>query len=375
MKTINNISLYFTYFLVFCIVERGMFFESIVPLPVAKALFVAVSLITIILNPISLKTILSKFLFAFIILISIWFLLSDYIWLTYYTNTITALIAFFPFYNYSRKGLISEKQFLVFLLILFVIITISYRNVFHQSSLINKTDFFTINYGYFFATILPLVFLLRKKWLQYILIIICIIGAVDSTKRGAIIITLFSGIYFFYNAFKSNLNKKNFYYLFLIIIALYLAYSYVYKIMLQSEGFLLRYARTLEGDSSGRDEIMNRCVDYLSHEGDWRLLIGNGFFSTISIIGIEAHNDWLEIVIDYGIIGLVIYVGLIVSLYNVARKSKNSQSRFVLLFILLTWIMKSIFSMQYCNINSILMLIALGIVLGNQNKDENSLSY
>ncbi len=61
---------------------------------------------------------------------------------------------------------------------------------------------------------------------------------------------------------------------------------------------------------SGRSTIYMSVLDALSDADPENLLLGHGHDSTLERFGITAHNDFLEVTFDYGIIGLVLYVWL-----------------------------------------------------------------
>ena len=78
----------------------------------------------------------------------------------------------------------------------------------------------------------------------------------------------------------------------------------------QSELFVKRLASTAEDGGSGRIAIYESYLHELSRMSSSELLTGRGFDSGKLILVQSAHNDWLEALYDFGIIGLILYVAL-----------------------------------------------------------------
>ena len=370
----NRYILYITYFLVLCGISRGLPVLSNIPLAMIKLFLILISIVCIFLYSEIVRVRVIFCLILFLLYQSIAYVLTAEPNVTYYSNTLSAMLAVVPFFYFSKSGLISQKNLSVFIILALLIICYSFE--YSQEIIIfdRNSENVTINYGYFFATILPFVFLLEKDWLKYIVVIVSIIGAVYSAKRGAIIITVLIGLYFFYITLRSYGKNIKIRYILVSLVILVVASMYIYELMISSDRFLYRLEMTLEGDSSGRDDIINRNLDYLSSENVINLLFGNGYFSTVNIFGIESHNDWIESLVDYGLFGTLPYFLFIIYIYKCYKNAITKKHKIALITILFVWFFKSMFSMQYCNFNSILMTLVLGITLGDQQREnENSL--
>ena len=80
-----------------------------------------------------------------------------------------------------------------------------------------------------------------------------------------------------------------------------------------------RFQRLSQDGGSGRIELWNACIQYIQTEPMINLVIGNGYKGVDKIIPkyAGAHNDFLEIIIDYGIIGVI---NLLLFLIYVCKK-------------------------------------------------------
>ena len=96
--------------------------------------------------------------------------------------------------------------------------------------------------------------------------------------------------------------------------------------MVESNDFLIyRLEAMLEGDSSGRDEIYSSYYRYIVSETNlFYLLFGHGADSTVKVFGLYAHNDWLEIGMNQGLFGLVLYFSYYIQLIKQWRKTKDN---------------------------------------------------
>ena len=83
-----------------------------------------------------------------------------------------------------------------------------------------------------------------------------------------------------------------------------------------------RLANIEEDGGSGRDEVWKHTWGMIVHSGPLSLLFGHGFNSVYSdsVLELSAHNDFLEIIYDYGFVGFIIYISLYVKLFKYYKK-------------------------------------------------------
>jgi O-antigen ligase len=107
-------------------------------------------------------------------------------------------------------------------------------------------------------------------------------------------------------------------------------------------------------------------------------IFGNGANATLKIGMNYAHNDWLELAINNGVIGLILYVWYYIALFIDYRKIKKVNRSYanVILMTIVILFATSLFSMSYASVD-IAMAIALGFILAQvyTTKDENSMLY
>jgi hypothetical protein len=156
----------------------------------------------------------------------------------------------------------------------------------------------------------------------------------------------------------------------LLTIAMIIAGTYfIADFYTTSEYFQYRVDQTLEGSSSGRANIYSLLWRYfINQESLLNILFGNGAMMTIMIAGNYAHNDWLELAICQGLLGVVIYFGYFVSLFVAFRRSSsNSLVYNIWGMVLLITFASSLFSMSY-NALSLSIALCMGYCLAKQNE-------
>lgn len=285
------------------------------------------------------------------------------------------LFFFFSFYL-SLKNIISEKNILYFYLVIFIITILNYYSLSNKISYDLEREEFTNNLGYTFVTLLPFLFLIKRKYISIIILFISLIYILLSAKRGAIIIGITFTLYYFYQEYIKNSGKKFLTNIF-ILLTLITIFSYIlYDLFISSVYLQKRLLMTLEGNSSGRDSLYSNIFNYWlsSHDNILNYLFGFGYNAAYNIVGTYAHNDWLELLLMSGILGVGIYLSFFIQLFFFSNKSYlEIRDKKILVSILLIWILKSMFSMGYGSLTMLYINVLLGYIIGKyQRRDEKN---
>ena len=108
-----------------------------------------------------------------------------------------------------------------------------------------------------------------------------------------------------------------------------------------------RLEDTLEGNSSSRDLIYNKLINNMKNETSLvNLLFGYGADGTRKIAGRLAHNDWLEIYTDMGLVGFLIYLYYWLCLFRMRKYIKDAGILQSFYIIMTFCFMRSLFSMS-----------------------------
>lgn len=275
-----------------------------------------------------------------------------------------SLLPIYSAYLYTIKGQLTKKSISIWIFFWILVATAQfYRNEREalEKYISNRTEI-TNNSGYIFLALLPsLVVFNKKPIIQFPLLLYCISFVVMGMKRGAIIIGLIIFCYFIYSTYKTSSRKNRKYIITFSVLAIIFATSFIMKMMSENDYFNLRVEQTLEGDSSGRDVIYGGLINhFLDETNALNFFFGNGAQATLKIYGAFAHNDWLEILINNGIIGVFTYIIYWICFVNSWLKSKSTINAFsALLMILLISFMQTLFSMSYGSLE-IYMTLSLG---------------
>lgn len=238
-----------------------------------------------------------------------------------------SVLPLYTFYYFGKKCKLTPTWFSLMFIIFLLDAYLLYEH--NRITLIERAvdveEGFTNNSGYVWASLLPiLVFYDRRRVLQYIFLAVTMIFVLMCFKRGAVLSSVVMLLYFLFQSIRNNSFQRKIITLLFGAVLLILLIRFFYSLLENNSYFLIRYENTMEGDSSGRDYIYKTFFDYIfSHENSLGIIWGNGANGTAKILGIQAHNDWLEYTIDMGIIGLLAYLIYWVTIFINYFKSKG----------------------------------------------------
>lgn len=294
---------------------------------------------------------------------------------TYLISVLRSFLPVYTIYFFTKKGYVTLNMLKFWSIILLLVAVVIYYYSYNLHSLISDREEFTNNTSYVLLTLFPFVFLFDKKVaIQYAYLAIISIFVLAALKRGAIFIELLLLLYFFRVRFQNASSRQRYLFYAASIAFAIIGYRYLSNFMASSDLFQTRLQATLEGNSSGRDSIIQNLMHYFWNDaGVFGILFGSGADATLDIGENYAHNDWLEILIDQGILGLIIYFYYWKNYFKTWRKSKNNIMVFEVIganFIL--YLAKGFFSMSYSTL-PLAFALTMGYCLASYN--ENGSEY
>lgn len=291
-----------------------------------------------------------------------------------YLNAIyRALLPIYCFFYFSKNGYFTNKVVFCWIL-LFFLLGIAEFFGYQQRALLtalkigSKQTEFTNNVGYYFLALIPTIPFLRKINLQYFAMAFCVFFLLLSVKRGAIIIGLLCFFLFIKNMVFENLSKKNTILFFLLVI---FSSIFVHFQINDNPYFQKRIEETIAGNTSKRDDLYASFVNYFWNETTpSQFILGSGANATLKVSYNYAHNDWLEIAVNQGILGISVYL-LYWFLFaiNVFEYKKNNCYGLSLKMLFVIFFMKSLFSMSY-NAVALPASFILGHCIAQERKNE-----
>lgn len=257
------------------------------------------------------------------------------------TWSITSL--FFFRLGQSRFSIYANTWLRIICKITFIIIAIRciYLLTFGVTSNNEGNDLYRELYNvnsYLLLLITPFLFLKKDKYniiylLFYIIILICI------QKRGPIISSIGGLLFVFFFDNKIKFKKKIIYILAVlaILIILIVILNFTNPIILDSliQRFIPHETQFHDSQTvimSSRNILWESIWEKYSEGTVSNWIFGFGFFQVPELFrkqldanNMFAHSDWMEILYDYGIIGIIIFIYLNISMIKIILRYNNSR--------------------------------------------------
>ncbi len=172
--------------------------------------------------------------------------------------------------------------------------------------------FASLNASYFLLILLPCIILGDiSKFLRVTAIILVAIVVFSSMKRGGIIAFILSIlVYYIVDAFTLGSSLKN---KILVVTSFILSFTLL-LVFIQidsyaSEYILGRFESMSEDEGSGRLGIYLEVIDKIKHSDPITFIFGHGRLAVqqVTAYRLPAHNDFLEMFYDYGLLMFILY--------------------------------------------------------------------
>ena len=294
----------------------------------------------------------------------------------YLKDSMCSLLPLFAYGFYCRRGIINDNNITKFIALFFFLAVInffSYSRMLLSVTALNVDSGFSLvnNMGYRFIPLMPLVYFMRKYRNLYLLT--CYLFTVLCLKRGALIVGSIFVFVYMLNTIILDRRRGSKHTKIVVLIVFFVAFVFLYDYIRQNEILFGRINAMLEGDSSGREDYYVIAFNYLFKDLDvFRFLFGGGANTSIRIIGNYAHNDWLEIGMNNGLLGLSIYVSfLFAGLFTwkqLKRKNQKDES-FAFGMYILAFFLMSLFSMAVTEIGPVYS-IGIGFCMYHPSKKQ-----
>lgn len=269
---------------------------------------------------------------------------------SYIKSIYLSLLPIYPFYYYTKKGFLTAERLRIWGVIFLASVTLSYIRMQRDAlKALLDADEITNNSCYLFLSCLPLLVLYRKKPLiQFACLAFVIAFIVMGMKRGAIAIGLVCAVYFMLQSIRNSKGKTRLLFMLLSIGICICAVFFFTHEMTTSDYMMKRIDDTLAGNSSGRDNLYSFFWKYFTEQADFKhYLIGRGANGTLEIYYNYAHNDWLEIAVNQGILGVVVYAFYWLCFYKTWKHATNIDAKTILALTAFIFFAKTMFSMSY----------------------------
>ena len=279
----------------------------------------------------------------------------------YLKNLLNSLLPIYSYYYFAQNGYITKKWIICFAIVFLVIAFGRYIVSLHKAMerRLAEGNEVTNNAGYYFVALMPLACFFNKRPLfQYIYLALCMVMILAAMKRGAILIGSVCMIWFLYRSISTSSNWTKFMYIILSVAIVLVVYYFVSYQLETNLYFQSRLEATLEGNSSSRDKLYTIFYDMIFDRNIFYMLFGQGADSTIRLGPNYAHNDWLEIGVNQGFLGIIIYAFFIIQLFRFWFSIYgNTVLKTAIGMAVIIFFLKSIFSMSVNNLDIYVSLL------------------
>lgn len=305
----------------------------------------------------------------------------------YLFEIFSAFLPILSTYAFKKLGWIQEN-FMRFFFVFFLVVSVIVFYDFYQKQLMlaafmrsSRTEF-TNETSYLFLALFPLIVLFdSKKIMQFVFLICILIFEIVSFKRGVLVVGILNLFYFYrYVSQSQTFGEKKQSYLLIFFLCIFVG-LFCYNEFLSSEYFQKRVLDTLDGSSSGRDEIYGNLLSHFWNETSiLEFFWGNGANGTLNVSKTYAHNDWLAILTEQGFFGVLLFSIYWCVFFAVWRMAKDEKCRFVIGCCFIASLGKSMFSMYYLPVSpnmqfsSFLSCVILGYFLAETEVKNYSLT-
>lgn len=290
---------------------------------------------------------------------------------TYMIAFLRSFLPIFAFFFLTRKGVLNFSMVrisLIFFSLLFFFVY--FRSVMLHSLVSDKKEFVN-NVGYIFLSLLPGIYLIKKSFYQYIAWAILLAFIFSALKRGPIVISSFLLAIFLYQKFTDTPPRYKVYALLGIVVIIVICGYFIVDYYNSSALFRIRLEKTLAGNTSGRNVIINDLLElYNYHTSLFEYFFGLGADATVRFGLNYAHNDWVEILIDQGIFGVTLYLVFWFVAFRQVVFMKNKTCKYICLFIFVDLFLRTIFSMTYSMIQSVTCLLLGYAIAADEDSKE-----
>ena len=239
------------------------------------------------------------------------------------TNSIIMLIPVPIFYYFYL--VFNKENILPFFLKIAALFTMALTVFYYKENsimnLIVKEEYASLNIAYYPLLMLPFVLLMNNKYIRLIFVILIALVVFSSMKRGGLLAFFLSILIYYFVEFifikESRFRIMRLIYIALVLIVFSYAFFYFDK---HYNGYFLERVKMINNDEgSGRLPLYREVFSLIENSSFNKILFGHGENAVLRFTGeFSAHNDFLEVFFDYGII---VFIGYILLHYQLIKKS------------------------------------------------------
>ena len=226
---------------------------------------------------------------------------------------------------------------------------------------------------YYVLMAIPFIFLINNKFHVLLFSILPLWAFIESQKTTCILTGIVMLLYYFYSTLKAMGIMRKSVLLLVVSVSIFL----IFQNTDFSETFL-NIKDDIDSGGNGRSELALQIIDILYNDSSaFELLLGHGANSIVGHIGLGAHNDFLETLFNFGIIGLILYLSFWRHLIkNIYKFQFNNNLKKAYIISLITFFFASAASkLLETQVQMLLPAILWGILLQANNVQHANRNY
>lgn len=264
----------------------------------------------------------------------------------YLIKILQSLAPFYTFYRNALKNKYDIHRINAWSVVFIVVAGLDYLLQLRNSLMSHLGDEVVNNGSYVVLCLVPIICLFKNKLIQIVALLLCVFTILMAFKRGPILIMAICAIYYLYYTVHSTNNK--FWVFALLFGAIVAGYYALNRFILSSDLFQARLELTMEGYNSGRDDIVSNLLDAFKNSNIFNMVFGHGAYGTVLLTGRLAHNDWIQILIDEGIMGIIIHASFCWQLFLLWKNTpKETSEKLSLGTFVIIYLFTTMFSMAF----------------------------
>ena len=219
-----------------------------------------------------------------------------------------------------------------------------------------------LNSIYYIVLFFPMVFLMYGKKMRRLLATVIVLLTLASYKTTAILCVLCCS--FIYYLIQNNKIVQKFVLLPIVAsVGILVSYLIAYKVL--SIDILKTYIEQniLDG-GNGRIEIWKKLLEIYFHGNVAQILFGSGFDGALRVLGRSAHNDFLEVLFDFGVVGLSLLLSSFVVCIRIGiRMYKRNYVYTVVFFMLIAEVFIMFFFSNFLFMASYILIVIINMFM------------
>lgn len=241
---------------------------------------------------------------------------------------ITVLLPLLALWGTSSTNSTTFDRWLIAMGIIFVGLSIYYfiNRPFHiVEEMISRN-----NGAYTLLYLLPFILCFKKSSLRIGGLVVTFMALLFSMKRGGLVAFAFAALVYGL-VYKICVNKKRIRigsFILSVIVVAGLLYLFVYFDELTDNILSVRLQSMEDDGGSGRMDIYQVVWSHIKQSSFFELLFGHGWNAVRQNCGINAsaHNDFLEVLYDFGIVVFLLYLAFFIEFFKVAFRMIKKHS-------------------------------------------------